>query len=107
MNYTKGEWRILAPETGHEERVKVVSNVDENGYFPLVCHVYGVGDRLANANLIAAAPDMYEALKKIELFLQDPDVKVMAKGLPNQIGLEITFEKCQQALTKAEGKEEK
>lgn len=92
MNYTKGEWKVYKVAAAYLVNTGNMVNVAD-------CRLE------ANANLIAAAPDMYEALKKIELFLQDPDVKVMAKGLPNQIGLEITFEKCQQALAKAEGKE--
>ncbi|KKK57178.1 hypothetical protein LCGC14_3057070, partial [marine sediment metagenome] len=81
--YTKGEWTILALERGHEDRIKIVSDVADNGYFPLVCFVHGTENREANAHLIAAAVnaciklnpdnpqavadsigDMYEAVKQ-------------------------------------------
>ncbi len=57
MNYTKGEWKIRAIETGH-----ILVYCDSG----LIADVYNnINGYEANANLIAAAPDMYEALKFI------------------------------------------
>ncbi len=62
---TKGDWTILGLERGHEDRIKIVSEVNNQGYFPLVCFVHGVANREANALLIAAAPDQNRALLEV------------------------------------------
>ena len=55
MNYTKGEWRVI----GGKGEYSVIS-VDEQ---ITLANVYGKDK--ANAQLIASAPDLYEALKAI------------------------------------------
>ena len=80
--YTKGKWKVL-PE-GKEWIV------DEEG-FSIARIIDGKGKPFnkANAHLIAAAPDMYEALKDIYDFLK-------SHGYRTDI--------VREALTEAEGK---
>jgi len=56
-------------------------------------------EAIANANLISAAPDMYEALKNINELLEEiaPAFRISYRG---------TTTKIEQALAKAEGKGE-
>ncbi len=60
--YTPGPWRVSEKD---EDRV-----VDHNGYVVAECCGYkhnhnGKGDRALNAQLIAKAPKMFEALKRL------------------------------------------
>jgi len=61
LNYTKGEWRI---EHYPDSQIKIHSG------FESICGLTydgKVADEVeANAHLIAAAPDMYEALKDVQ-----------------------------------------
>ena len=82
MEYTKGEWTADKTVTGAE--VGVDDDVIADVYS---CHT---GIALANANLIAAAPDMYEALSQLRNDSQ------WAKLRPN------TREAIIKALAKAE-----
>lgn len=61
MNYTKGEWKINEIDK-RLVQVKIIPNLR----FGIAdCGNTGLpaNEELANANLIMAAPDMYEALK--------------------------------------------
>jgi len=53
------------------------------------------GQRMANARLIAAAPDLLEALKLAELW--------MLGGTPTQYSDQVVLEEIQSALAKAKG----
>lgn len=54
--HTPGPWSVGAP-TGLVNQISIL---------PCIGVVYGAGDEIkANAALIAAAPDMYEALKEV------------------------------------------
>lgn len=82
LNYTKGEWEAILPKEG-------------NGYWKIICEGVEIGvlynavtdEKLeANAHLIAASPDMYEALSGLLIFLiengytDDNLVAVINKG---------------------------
>ena len=90
MNYTKGEWKVY-----HEEELVTV---DSDNEVVAVCRKkeWQKSDEtaLANAHLIAAAPDMYETLR---------EVKLVWAGLDPNIRFPHLQEVIQQALAKAEG----
>ncbi|KKL85876.1 hypothetical protein LCGC14_1950300, partial [marine sediment metagenome] len=63
--FTKGEWKAHLPKEG-------------NGYWKIMCKGKEIGllynattdeELEANANLIASAPDLYEALKEIKEYV--------------------------------------
>ena len=100
MNYTKGEWKISHSAFdrchGGKGAREFVVNKDEDE----IAEVQGnTNDKcLANAHLISAAPEMYEALKAFEDFL--------CTNYPANIRLrQIAEYKMELALAKAEGKE--
>ncbi len=83
MNYTKEEWAV---------------KVNPKGYgYDVVEGKHRIADQLseANANLIAAAPDMYKALREACQFITPQQ----AEFAPTAVS------KIRQALAKAEGKE--
>ena len=88
LNYTKGEWRV------HPAHKTDVYALKDGSHFIAECGNARLpnGEDLANAQLIASAPDMYKVLKLIRLALDgidcDPAYWVMAD----------------EALLKAEGK---
>jgi len=103
MIYTKEPWEIDNGGTGAYIIAK-----DGNGNHVTVAQVFPQGvvdcETEGNASLIKAAPKMYQRLRTLKTLLQDQDVKVLAKGLPNQIGLEAVFEGIDEALAEAEGR---
>jgi len=71
MNYTKGEWKVEYPNW---TMIAVLTMDEEVGYetYKYIAEVnpcedgrFLDGEETANAHLIAAAPDMYEALEDI------------------------------------------
>jgi len=90
MEYTKGEWKVNKfPDT----RILIVAPPAE-----ICTMIYEklVSEAEANAHLIAAAPDMYEALKAVmkeEIFWED--VKLTT----------ATVQSVSKALAKAEMKQ--
>ena len=92
MNYTSGEWffnkshRIVETDIG--ELIARIYEPTGKGFLELE------GCNKANANLIAAAPDMYEALAAI------CESKKAAPAIPSGI-----WKSAMQALGKAEGRE--
>jgi hypothetical protein len=97
MNYTKGEWKIR--EVLFKNFLIVVN--DKN----IAC-VYPTDDKNSefNANLIAAAPDMYEALKALEARMQDIVFEMKLLDGKNRDCLDATNEilAASRALAKAE-----
>lgn len=89
MDYTKGGWRI--------EEHPVQGHFIGNGEISIASiHEVGNNEAEANAHLISAAPDMYEALKRL--------YRLMAKDCGGCIKTEITLLEAQEAIAKAEGK---
>ncbi len=75
--HTPGPWRVLDFATGNKGFFIAVVTVRENKPDGHVCDVFPFGKRvegtvlaehIANARLIAAAPDMLEALRAAEEF---------------------------------------
>lgn len=65
--YTKGPWMVS--KTRSNRPITRVMTVDHNG--PVLCEMNKIGgnDIEADARLIAAAPEMYEALKLAKEYL--------------------------------------
>ena len=83
MNYTKGEWKVEV----HQDDTTI-----ESEYFTICTNVSN-----CDAHLIAAAPDMYEALQSALATI------VFAESFGNfEAG--DTSQKIKKALAKAEGK---
>ena len=87
MNYTKGEWEVNKVNTFEGEEVYAIHAYPEPTRIQRVANVF----LEANANLIAAAPDMYEALK---LALDETPKEPLGEDIKRLI---------RQALAKAEG----
>ena len=99
MNYTKGKWRVYPTNHFHDNAhsLKIALGAGEQS-IALIDSVGtpffkdGWDEMVANANLIAAAPDMYEALRDI---------------CTNYQRIEFIEARWLEALAKAEGKEER
>jgi len=64
MNYTKGEWKILHVPEAHQPFL-IGIGLDDNHPVATVTKTHFPDEAKANAQLLASAPDMYEALKEI------------------------------------------
>lgn len=99
MNYTKGEWKHQRTSDGQLIYVDPTDS-NEDAEIALVYDIMSDEDT-ANAHLIAAAPDMYEALKGYgqvyaeALRTVEPEYRIMVSDF---------FTKIAHALAKAEGK---
>lgn len=109
MNYTKGEWiadirvGMVAVHIEDKEKFNCLDGMRDE------CLYYAHGYRdhtgtwqvspetVANANLIAASPDMYEALKLFDDYL--------TAAYPSNMKLRQAAAAMEKALAKAEGKE--
>jgi len=81
MNYTKGEWEVTQWSAKHGFNV-----FSENGFIcsvPLGSPPHTMVETEANAQLIASAPDMYEALKEIAKLTPANFYKVSIKVVRN------------------------
>ena len=107
INYTKGEWKV-------DKRIGCIAVYTQEQYDKANCSpCIGSADKyaihfkhgfcgkdgweidpedVANAQLIASAPDLYEALEEVEILLKDTD-RDWAEA--------ITLEHIQKALAKA------
>ena len=90
MNHTKGEW---------ERGGQVIYKKDGKSIIATVNYIGMEEEGKANANLIAAAPKLYEALKELVQLVED-----MNRGDYNMDS--YTLQPAKQALAKAEGREE-
>ncbi len=103
MNYTKGKWYANEiPRNGKDQQYCIASN---SGPICLIgTKTPNCYDELtANAQLISAAPDMYEALKEIKKFANDAlrgDILASEAAAASQ----VIEAKCYLALSKAEGR---
>jgi len=103
-NYTKGKWYWRTDKQGDPYNLR--SKDDSQGY-KSDSHVLYIADDFSgenslcnpnDANLIAAAPEMYEALKDCKRWLFYMKASIPLHG--------HLLEVIEQALTKAEGKNE-
>ena len=93
MDYTKGEWGVAnIPSLGW--------TVSSEERYPIV-RLHGYPEAEANANLIAAAPDMYELLRETGRYLS---VNYDEKGKQFYYIDQEWFDKRAELLAKAEGK---
>lgn len=97
MNYTKGEWTVQDGDFGPQI---VCDDQDDNTVLIAEVNPYHEDDKTiqANARLIVAAPDMYEALKDI---IAEAEKSHLTIGADLDDSIRV-FGK--QALAKAEGK---
>ena len=108
MKYTSGKWEVTKWASHNDIHV----SVNEGSYMSFVCNCGNpIADSLptnpdaeANACLIAAAPEMYEALKDlVTKYIINPGtehefVSFMEIGVPKE------WDIARQAIAKAEGK---
>lgn len=83
MEYTKGKWKIEQDDTSTDS---IIMTAD--------CTIGRVFSSGADAHLISASPDLYEALKEVKLVWQ---------GLDPNIKFPHLNEVITQAISKAEG----
>ena len=118
MNYTKGEWKVAVNTSSN---TKVTARREDirpdlaamcpgtKDVLETLAICYGDSDqRKANARLIAAAPEMYEALKKVMPYVK---VEQEAEHLTDGFGpksnqpSDSILKQVEEALAKAEGKQ--
>jgi len=96
---TKGEWKV------YESPFAPAVIIDRPRRLIATCHLEvgseGMAEATANAHLIAAAPDMYEALKQIQKWLL-VDGELDRKDLYNQQFIKAN-DLTAKAIAKAEG----
>jgi len=94
MNYTKGEWEAVM---GINKRIEVVVETDKVLQEKQIAQLFPRRtdeEMLANANLIAAAPDLYEACKGL--------IEIAEMAMPTSFfQSDSRVELAQQALAKA------
>lgn len=94
MEHTKGPWNVQLAQPYDEHEFEVSYDTEDSLTYP-IADVRGKlesGDAEANANLIASAPDLYEALKSLACVCRDVSYT------------HSELNKARQALAKAEGK---
>ena len=91
MSYTKGPWNVST----NQDEMSVVCELHTSGlaHFLITKTDVELGDIFDDANLIAAAPDLYEALNSI-----------IENTLPEIISVK-TYSQCVAALKKARGEQ--
>ena len=101
--FTQGEW-LIEDQREMYDKVHNYAIVDEEGWY--IAHIENctrMEEQEANAALIAAAPEMYDRLKKTEsdlLTIFNPNISQQAKGRL----VEIIIENINSVLEKARGK---
>ena len=87
MNYTKGEWKAQKKSTKDAWKWAVIAPIEG---LPVLSNVVAWAHLKSDAHLIAAAPDMYEALRKAIKIIEIENLVVPIL--------------CKEALAKAEGR---
>lgn len=109
MTHTPGPWRTYPNAEGLNLEIETA-----NDFPPAeIARVHWMADgknnealkqeSLANARLIAAAPELLEALKESTNAI-DALVKYLGKVVNEDTSFVITLNKCKRAISKAEGK---
>ena len=99
--FTPGPWRVSKSSMATVQRIDnpLICHGGSNIFSPLIAEIYSDGGRLpakANARLIAAAPELYEALSMAIEAMRDHNIDESMAG---------EFEILTDALAKVEGKE--
>ena len=103
MSYTKGPWKAVRTVA---DDFSIISMSPDVGWGPLAKVLNPIEGELSplevedNANLIAAAPEMYEALKAI---LEETE-NLIGNGNLEALYVSKSFAKLHKALAKVEGK---
>lgn len=111
MSFTKGPWSYIQPGEGEWGPGRVILAGSKDPYRDEICVLYTNPDGSpGNGALIAAAPDLLDALKTVAKRLEDGTLvrDISRDGKPNW-ALEIVelvsdLNKIQLAIAKAEGK---
>lgn len=70
MNYTKGEWKVdLEPQKYDYKNGYYIQGVEDAVSLAYIYPTDDDEETKSNTHLIAAAPDMYEALSKIMIWI--------------------------------------
>ena len=104
---TKGEWTATKSMGGYvvgNSRNWIARLFHKGGGFGVNSLAPPDSEVKDNAQLIAATPDLYEALKELRTWLKSDGVKLLGQGFSEQLGIPKTFDKVDRALAKAEGK---
>jgi len=102
LNYTKGNWYIDCNNADDATRdYDVFAWIEGSKQYP--CHIAEINhcteEVEANAHLISAAPDMYEALKKTQLLVSSIDTDNLVDKSAKDTALSV----IKKALAKAKG----
>lgn len=107
--FTPGPWRVCggftpAYRSVHSREGYIVFGMadpttDEEGLPKAPINAPGMDTQVANSHLIAAAPDLYEALKRL---LLETDFMVESNVIPD-VRNDIIYEAARLALRQAEG----
>ena len=85
MNYSKGEWKVIASKVAPGSQFySVVSDYRKHQFEIAKLAPFHQGESETNAHLISAAPDMYEALNEVLWDLKQramPDIETVRQAL--------------------------
>lgn len=108
VDYTKGPWFFR-----HVEDQNMISihlrDGDDEVEDTTICGIWGIGheafqkdkERVANASLIAAAPELLEALEKCIAYIP-AFIQICGQPFENEHGREV-YDKAKAAINKAKG----
>lgn len=98
-DFTKGHWSV-------ENGIDIISDFHQNAYIAQLYLIPDEKEHDANAKLIAAAPDMYYALKKCYGFIENIisyDCKYCSRSLDAE-GLRIALDDLFSSIDRSEDK---
>lgn len=102
-DFTKGDWRVSNKSFNNADIGGNLAIWSPKGLVAYACTIHeGLINAEANAHLIAAAPDMYEALESWEELW---NMRPLDSGADMQEILERCWAKTEKARAKAEGRE--
>lgn len=106
MEHTKGPWRIISGDGESQRRIIAdsIACTIATVYFDPTGHKRGTPWNEANARLIAAAPELLEALRKLAKIATDTTKNLIAFDGANE--LDAAIDKAHRAISKAEGRAE-
>lgn len=99
MNYTKGEWKVYQTDVKPDRWMVCAGDTGDKGIVKTVLdNSISPAEKLANASLIAQAPELYEALKKAHTLI--------TSIIPNDLVSESAKHTMQKLIVKALAKVE-
>ena len=97
MKHTNGPWEVT-PVLSYEGHMiyRQIKSINANVYKSSIAST-GIDELAeANAHLIAAAPELLEALQAVDDYAKDNETKGLSVTKPSEV-----FDLCQQAIKKA------